>query len=91
MCKLRLSAGKKVGEGMPLGRSLRMEGKIRVVGSNGVFGFEFTDAPGAQVAPRSYEVRKDLQDDRIGHGRKLPTDHVAAARLSVRLMRHPSR
>ena len=86
MFKPRLPASEKVGEGSPPGRSLRMEGEIRVVDSNGVFGFEFTDAPGAQVAPRSHEVRKNLQDERIGHNRKLPTDHEATARPSSKLM-----
>ena len=86
MFKVRLSARKKVDKRSPLARSLWMEREICVLGDDGIFGFEFADAPGAQIAPRSHEVRKNLQDYRIGHGLKLPSDHEVVARPSGKLM-----
>ena len=58
-----------------------MEWEVRVVGGDGVFGFEFSNAPGAQIAPGSDEVREDLQDGRIGHGRKVPPKNMCHYRL----------
>ena len=58
-----------------------MEREIRVAYTDGVLGFESTNAPGAQIAPGSHEVREDLQEDTLGHGPELPTDSETVASL----------
>jgi hypothetical protein len=48
-----------------------MKRELREFNCEIVIGFEFLDTPGDEVTPRSNEVGKDFQHERLWHGRLL--------------------
>jgi hypothetical protein len=46
-----------------------MQWKLRPLHRQTVLGFEFLDTPGDEIAPRSNEIGKDFQDERLRHKR----------------------
>jgi hypothetical protein len=48
-----------------------MQWKLRPLHRQTVLGFEFLDTPGDEIAPRSNEIGKDFQDERLRHGNLL--------------------
>jgi hypothetical protein len=49
-----------------------MQRKLRPLNAHTISGFEFLDTPGDEIAPGSNEIRKDFEDDWLGHVNLLP-------------------